>query len=90
MDALRVDELIGRTLTRVDECPALLMMSGDQIYANDVAGPMLRAIHRVIERLGLYSERLSGATVANSATPGSRDAGVKSCPVTTICSSGAE
>ena len=63
---LRVDELIGQTLTRADQRPALLMMSGDQIYADDVAGPMLRAIHRVIERLGLYSERLSGATVANS------------------------
>ncbi|NER62556.1 alkaline phosphatase family protein, partial [Pseudomonas sp. MAFF212428] len=34
------------------ERPALLMMSGDQVYADDVAGPMLRAIHALIERLG--------------------------------------
>jgi hypothetical protein len=63
---LRVDELIGQTLTQAEERPALLMMSGDQIYADDVAGPMLRAIHQVIDRLGLYSECLPGSTVANS------------------------
>lgn len=47
--------------------PALLMMSGDQIYADDVAGPMLRAIHALIERLGLFEERLEGAVVSDSA-----------------------
>lgn len=46
--------------------PALLMMSGDQIYADDVAGPMLTAIHQLIKELGLYDEQLEGATVANS------------------------
>lgn len=49
------------------ERPALLMMSGDQVYADDVAGPMLRAIHGLIERLGLYHEHLEGAVVQNSA-----------------------
>ncbi|WP_417617910.1 alkaline phosphatase D family protein [Oceanisphaera sp.] len=47
--------------------PALLMLSGDQIYADDVAGPMLTAIHQLIEELGLYPETLEGALVANSA-----------------------
>ncbi|CAM4013955.1 Alkaline phosphatase family protein [Pseudomonas wadenswilerensis] len=47
--------------------PALLMMSGDQVYADDVAGPMLRAIHALIERLGLFGEHLQGAVVDNSA-----------------------
>lgn len=47
--------------------PALLMMSGDQVYADDVAGPMLRAIHALIERLGLFHERLEGAIVDDSA-----------------------
>ncbi|MCS4261844.1 hypothetical protein EDF83_5799 [Pseudomonas protegens] len=46
--------------------PALLMMSGDQVYADDVAGPMLRAIHALIERLGLFDEQLEGAVVADS------------------------
>ncbi|WP_136475337.1 alkaline phosphatase D family protein [Pseudomonas sp. DG56-2] len=47
--------------------PALLMMNGDQVYADDVAGPMLRAIHVLIERLGLFNEKLQGAVVENSA-----------------------
>ncbi|BBR53266.1 MULTISPECIES: alkaline phosphatase D family protein [Pseudomonas] len=50
-----------------EERPALLLMSGDQVYADDVAGPMLRAIHTLIERLGLFGETLEGALVADSA-----------------------
>ena len=52
---------------RPEERPALLMHSGDQVYADDVAGPMLRAIHGLIERLGLYHEQLDGAVVDDSA-----------------------
>ncbi len=40
--------------------PAALVLSGDQIYADDVAGPMLHAIHQLIERLGLPVEKLAG------------------------------
>ena len=40
------------------ERPDLLMMSGDQIYADHVAGPMLDAIWQVIQLLGLPDERL--------------------------------
>ena len=49
------------------EWPALLMLTGDQIYADDVAGPMLTAIHQLIDELGLYPETLEGALVADSA-----------------------
>ena len=49
-----------------EERPALLLMSGDQIYADDVSGPMLRAIHQVIARLGLFGEHLDGAIVDDS------------------------
>ena len=42
--------------------PALLMLSGDQVYMDDVAGPMLRAIHALIERLGLPDESLPELT----------------------------
>jgi hypothetical protein len=34
----------------------LLLLSGDQIYADDVAGPMLLAIHQLITILGIYKE----------------------------------
>ncbi|TIH10555.1 alkaline phosphatase family protein [Pseudomonas leptonychotis] len=49
-----------------EQRPALLLMSGDQIYADDVSGPMLRAIHQVIARLGLFGEHLEGAVVDDS------------------------
>jgi hypothetical protein len=62
---LCVDRLLADAPTPAER-PALLMMSGDQIYADDVAGPMLRAIHALIERLGLFDEDLEGAVVDNS------------------------
>ncbi|TYC61001.1 alkaline phosphatase family protein [Rhodobacterales bacterium] len=40
--------------------PSLLMLSGDQVYVDDVAGPMLQAISHLTERLGLPDERLNG------------------------------
>lgn len=63
---LCVDQLLA-TAPEPSQRPALLMMSGDQVYADDVAGPMLRAIHALIERLGLYGEHLDGAVVQDSA-----------------------
>lgn len=38
--------------------PAMLLCTGDQVYADDVAGPMLSAIAQVIVKLGLFSETL--------------------------------
>ena len=35
----------------------LLLLSGDQVYADDVAGPMLVVIHQLIEKLGIYKEQ---------------------------------
>ncbi|WP_395610627.1 alkaline phosphatase D family protein [Pseudomonas sp. B22129] len=63
---LCVDRLLADARTPAER-PALLMMSGDQIYADDVAGPMLRAIHALIARLGLFDEYLEGAVVDDSA-----------------------
>lgn len=63
---LQADALLAASREQPAERPALLMLSGDQIYADDVAGPMLAAIHQLIERLGLYSEHLDGATVSTS------------------------
>ncbi len=62
---LCVDRLLADT-KEPQKRPALLMMSGDQVYADDVAGPMLRAIHALIERLGLFGERLEGAVIDDS------------------------
>ncbi|MCS3514984.1 alkaline phosphatase D family protein [Pseudomonas grimontii] len=64
---LCVDRLLAEAHTPAQR-PALLMMSGDQVYADDVAGPMLRAIHALIARLGLFDEYLEGAVVDDSAS----------------------
>ena len=66
-DALaRVDGCIQTSLTDAEARPALLMLTGDQIYADDVAGPMLRLIHDVVHRLGLYDERWQEAETNDS------------------------
>jgi len=72
---LRLDDLIGAAPGDAMARPALLVMTGDQVYCDDVAGPMLAAIHQVIDRLELYPEPLTGATVADSAALMSSDAG---------------
>ena len=64
---LCIDGLLADARTPLER-PALLMMSGDQVYADDVAGPMLRAIHALIARLGLFDEFLDGAVVDDSAS----------------------
>ena len=51
---------------RADDRPAMLLLCGDQVYTDDVAGPMLAAIHALIRRLGLYGECVEGAVVADS------------------------
>jgi hypothetical protein len=48
------------------ERPDLLLMTGDQVYADDVAGPMLRAVHATSDLLGLWAERWEGALINDS------------------------
>ncbi|MDR0211397.1 MAG: alkaline phosphatase family protein [Pseudomonas putida] len=66
-DGLLCADRLLQQCQQPQERPALLLMSGDQVYADDVAGPVLRAIHTLIERLGLFGETLEGALVADSA-----------------------
>ncbi len=46
--------------------PDMLIMSGDQIYADHVAGPMLDAIHQVCQLLGLRDEVFDQAPIRSS------------------------
>ena len=62
----RADALLAEHIEQAGERPAMLILCGDQVYADDVAGPMLAAIHALIRRLGLYGECLEGAVVADS------------------------
>ncbi|WP_184424608.1 alkaline phosphatase D family protein [Thalassotalea piscium] len=66
-DALiQVDKHIESHLSKPEQRPAMLLLSGDQVYADDVAGPMLVAIHHVIALLGLYDESWQGALANNT------------------------
>lgn len=61
-----VDQQIESGLKDKSESPDLLMMSGDQVYSDDVAGPTLVAIKQTIDQLGLFHEELQGATISSS------------------------
>lgn len=63
---LGLEREIGETLDDPSLRPAFLMLTGDQIYADDVAGPMLQAIHQTIHLLGLYGETFEQAKVADA------------------------
>lgn len=63
---VQMDKLLANKHFSADKRPAMVMMSGDQIYADDVAGPMLSAIHQVIKLLGLFDESWQGAVVNNT------------------------
>ncbi|WP_111414812.1 alkaline phosphatase family protein [Billgrantia lactosivorans] len=60
------DAWLAKRRRAPQEWPAWLLMTGDQVYADDVAGPTLVAIHTLIARLGLFDETLEGATVPDS------------------------
>lgn len=61
---LQVEQLLAETAP--EQWPALLMLSGDQIYADDVATPMLVAIHQLLPQLGLPDEALPCSEVASA------------------------
>lgn len=61
-----IDELLGKARQTPECWPAALLMTGDQVYADDVAGPTLVAIHALVRRLGLHGEYLEGAVVDDS------------------------
>lgn len=63
---LEVDNLIQAGIEDHSCHPDLLIMTGDQVYMDDVAGPMLNAIHQVIEQLGLFHEGLQVDGINNS------------------------
>ncbi len=63
---LNADALLEQQVTQGEQRTALLMLSGDQIYADDVAGPTLFAIHQTIQNLGLYDEQFQDENVPDS------------------------
>lgn len=62
----RADQLLLENAADPTQWPALLMMGGDQIYTDDVAAPMLVAIHRLLEQLQAPAEELPGTQLEDS------------------------
>jgi hypothetical protein len=54
----RADQYLERHAAHPTQWPSMLVMSGDQIYTDDVAGPTLVAIHRLLEHLNPPAEPL--------------------------------
>ncbi|MDF2154656.1 alkaline phosphatase D family protein [Vibrio sp. CAU 1672] len=50
----------------LSERPDMLIMSGDQVYGDHVAGPMLDAIEQTIELLGLPAESFEQAVIKDT------------------------
>ncbi|MCL1094022.1 alkaline phosphatase D family protein [Shewanella kaireitica] len=65
-DALVAADTQLAQLDTPQQRPALLMLSGDQVYVDDIAGPMLYAIGQVITLLGLNQEQFSDCSLASS------------------------
>ncbi|WP_341237863.1 alkaline phosphatase D family protein [uncultured Limnobacter sp.] len=65
---VRADQHLLELADTPTEWPALLMMGGDQIYTDDVAGPMLVAIHRLLDELNSPAEHLPGTQLETSHT----------------------
>ena len=63
----RADSWLAERLDEPEDWPAVLMMSGDQLYADDVAGPLLHAAHQLSDRLQLWDEELQGGGVSSGA-----------------------
>ncbi len=68
LDNLVADELANKdnssktSKSKIINRPDLMLMTGDQVYIDDVSGPMLNAVHQVVKLLGLHNEHFEGAT----------------------------
>ncbi|GAB2800330.1 alkaline phosphatase D family protein [Halomonas shantousis] len=71
---VRADTWLAERHDQPEQWPAWMLMTGDQVYADDVAGPMLVAIHELIRCLGLFDESFEGATIAESSALHGTDA----------------
>ncbi|KZN45301.1 hypothetical protein [Pseudoalteromonas luteoviolacea] len=54
---VEADSYMAQSYKNSDERASLLILSGDQVYADDVAGPMLVAVQQLIDLLGIYKEQ---------------------------------
>jgi len=60
-------DVISKESQIADQFPGLLVMSGDQVYVDDVAGPMMIALHGLIDALGMPTETFTHMPFNDSA-----------------------
>ncbi len=60
------DKLIEQHLKALDKRPCVLLHGGDQVYADDIGGPTLNAIHGLIDWLGMVDEPLPDERIHHS------------------------
>ncbi|NQZ09764.1 MAG: alkaline phosphatase family protein, partial [Algicola sp.] len=60
------DNYIGSTLNDVVKRPCVLLHGGDQVYLDDVGGPTLNAIHKMVELFDLVDECLPDEKVTHT------------------------
>ena len=63
---IKTEKEAVNSIASLTDRPDLMLFTGDQVYIDDVAGPMLFAIEQVITLLGLYHERFEGSTLSDS------------------------
>lgn len=63
----RADQYLETLCADPTQWPSMLVMGGDQIYTDDVAGPMLVAIHRLLLQLNPPAEPLCCTQLEDSA-----------------------
>jgi PhoD-like phosphatase len=60
-DSLSIaDKLIGESITELNKRPSVLFLTGDQIYADDVAGPLIQYLTNFGIRLSGWEENIDG------------------------------
>lgn len=60
---IRADSWVQSHYQDANRWPDLLMLSGDQVYSDDVAGPFLVACHQLAGKLGLFDEQLPDTSI---------------------------
>ncbi|MFZ2269280.1 MAG: hypothetical protein WAV95_17025 [Azonexus sp.] len=81
---LRLDEALENVFDRPDLRPQMLFLTGDQIYADDVAGPLLPVLTELSKKLLGWEEKVpdaGGPSLLSGFPPGTRERFILRAPL---------
>ena len=81
---LRLDEALDYSFDRPDLRPQMLFLTGDQIYADDVAGPLLPVLTELSKKLLGWEEKVpdaGGPSLLSGFPPGTRERFILRAPL---------